>query len=137
LWLSANVARDFSVGALAARTRQEVAEADVVGDPGSHAVNTRVERLDVLVDLTRDDGRRRLVHLDVVGAGRYQCLELGVHGGDPVPAESQAVVVVGVARPRLDVDGQRHRARAGGLHRAVGLRLEVQNQPGKPWLPIT
>jgi hypothetical protein len=97
----------------------------VIGDFGPHALHAGVEHLHVLVDLAGDDGGRRLVDLDVIRAGHHQGLELGVDGGDEVPAQGQAIVVVGVARPGLDMDGQRHWPRAGGLDREIGLGLEV------------
>src|SRR6266542_4966749 len=114
-----------AVRALAARAREEVAEADVIADLRLHALDAGVEHLDVLADLAGHDGRRRLVDLDPVGAGGDERLELGVHGRHEVPAERQPVVVVGVARARLHVDGEGHRARARRLHRLVGLGLEV------------
>src|SRR6185369_5345035 len=69
--------------------------------------------------------RRRLVDLDPFGAGGGEGLELGVDGGHQVPAERQAVIVVRVAGPRLDVNGERHRSRAGRLDGLVGLGPEI------------
>ena len=114
-----------AVRALAARARQEVAEADVVRDPRTHALDAGVEHLHVLVDLPGHDRGRRLVELDVVRTRLDERAQLGVDGGDEVPAEGEPVVAVHVAGAELDVDRERDGSRTGRLHGLVGLGLQI------------
>src|SRR5262249_27468957 len=113
------------VRALAAWAREQIAEADVIADLGLHALDARVEHLDVLTDLARHDSGRGLVDLYPGGTGRGERPKLRVDGRHQIPAEREAVAVVRVAGPRLHVNGQGHRPRAGRLHGLVGLGHEV------------
>src|SRR3989304_4332783 len=113
------------VAALAARARHQVAEADVIGHLGLHALDAGVEELDVLRRLARHDGRRRLVDLDVVSACLHQRFQFPVHRWRQVPAEREAGLVLAGPRTDMDVDREGPGSWNRPPGRLVGLGLEI------------
>src|SRR2546427_2752542 len=96
-----NAGKELSKGALHQRAPVVIAEADVHGELGVHALDGRVENgrqfLAVLVDLAES----RFIDLNEIRTSRYQRLKLFVDDSDKIPGEFLLIpVACGDSCPR-------------------------------------